>query len=69
MENKGKTLLLKNGKDIYGEKIDILTVMETSTFTAFAKKILEESAGKIEPREKEGISFIVVDNEIKMIKK
>ena len=43
--------------------------METSTFTAFAKKILEESAGKIEPREKERISFIVVDNEIKMIKK
>lgn len=53
----------------YGEKIDILTVMETSTFISFAKKILEESAGKIEPREKERISFIVVNNEIKMIKK
>ena len=40
MENKGKTLLLKNGKDIYGEKIDILIVGEK------IEKISEEISGK-----------------------
>ena len=40
MENKGKTLLLKNGKDVYGEKIDILIVGEK------IEKISEEISGK-----------------------
>ena len=40
MENKEKTLLLKNGKDVYGEKIDILIVGEK------IEKISEEISGK-----------------------
>ena len=40
MENKEKALLLKNGKDVYGEKIDILIVGEK------IEKISEEISGK-----------------------
>ena len=40
MENKEKTLLLKNGKDVYGEKIDILIVGEK------IEKISKEISGK-----------------------
>ena len=40
MENKEKALLLKNGKDVYGEKIDILIVGEK------IEKISKEISGK-----------------------